>query len=161
MSIGVSGVSVGIEGMGGMGSGGMGMGMGTSGGGGDDEGADEGAGVVNRQEREKEGYQQYVEQYVRISSQMLLKQREGTEGGTGGSRGHRPTRTMGAMLEYFTTLCPITARGSLERCMPNSLLHADLVDISLGRQRKGDKLGTFTHTHHPASASDEPSAEQF
>ncbi|KAJ1418830.1 hypothetical protein B484DRAFT_400362, partial [Ochromonadaceae sp. CCMP2298] len=130
--------------------------------GGDDEGGKGavgvGVGVVANRQQERERYQTYVEQYVRFSSQILLKQREEVQGAKGGLR---PTRTMGAMLEYFTTLCPVTTRGCLDRSLPNSLLHADLVDVTLGRQRHADKLGTFQHPSS-ASAPDEPAAqEQF
>jgi hypothetical protein len=92
--------------------------------GGDDEGGKGavgvGVGVVANRQQERERYQTYVEQYVRFSSQILLKQREEVQGAKGGLR---PTRTMGAMLEYFTTLCPVTTRGCLDRSLPNSLLN--------------------------------------
>lgn len=94
----------------------------------------------------RDRYKQYVARYVRIAAQTLLVQRE-NEGKIPHQRhtAQLPHRSMTAALEYFTIHCPAVERGTLERYLPNYLLHADLVDVSLGRQRTADHLRAFTH----------------
>ena len=95
----------------------------------------------------RDKYKHYVERYLRISAQTILVQRENEAKQEGKQKcsAQVPHRCMSIALEYFVTLCPVVARGTLEKYLPNYLVHADLVDVSLGRQKAADALRVFTH----------------
>ena len=99
----------------------------------------------------RERYKAYVERYLRISAQTLLVQRE-NEGKDKKYTVQLPHRSMTQSLEYFTVLCPIVSRGTLEKYFPNYLIHSDALDVSLGRQKTSDHLKNFTHHSEAASA---------
>lgn len=82
-----------------------------------------------------------AEAYLRMSSQVLLTLRsvELTAYPT------RPLRGMCLLLELFVRFSPAADRRSLEKYLPYSLLHASLVEISLGKHTAAEALGAFTH----------------
>lgn len=100
----------------------------------------------------RDKYKHYVERYLRISAQTILVQRENESKLEGKQKGSAqvPHRCMSIVLEYFVTLCPVVQRGTLEKYLPNNLVHADLMDVSLGRQKAGEILRVFTHINSAA-----------
>lgn len=116
--------------------------LGTYHSGGQSEGA-EGLQKVAKRLIVRDKYKQYVERYLRISAQTILVQRENEVKQKG--QAQVPHRCMSIALEYFVTLCPVVQRGTLEKYLPNYLVHADQVDVTLGRQKTSDPLRAFSH----------------
>jgi hypothetical protein len=102
-------------------------------------------------------YQAYVDRYLRVSAQTLLVQRE-TEGKAGKYAPQLPHRSMTIALEYFVSVCPAAGCGALEKYLPNYLIHSDVLDVSLGRQKTAEQLRAFAH---PALTSTEAAADQY
>lgn len=105
----------------------------------------------------RENYKHYVERYLRIASQTLLVQREGEVHKKASAQA--PHRCMSLMLEYFTSMCATVEPGSLERYLPNYLVHADRMDVSLGKQKTADALRAFTHA--AAASAQQEGQEQY
>mmetsp|Transcript_17413 Transcript_17413/g.29193 ORF Transcript_17413/g.29193 Transcript_17413/m.29193 type:complete len:313 (-) Transcript_17413:599-1537(-) len=109
--------------------------------------------AVNHQMLVRNRYKRYVERYVAVAAQILLIRREADI--PVNSTPHPPYRAMSTMLDTFVAMCPALVRGTLEKYLPHALLHADLVDISLGKQRIMDKMSSFTHPVYTSLSSND------
>jgi hypothetical protein len=114
---------------------------------------EEEAGKLTKRLAVRDRYKHYVERYLCISAQTLLVQREAeSRQKSSYSQAQAPYRCLSILLEYFVSLSPIVSRGTLEKYFPNYLIHADLVDVSLGKQRSRDTLRGFSHVGASARA---------
>jgi hypothetical protein len=105
----------------------------------------------------RDRYKAYVERYLRIAAQTLLVQRE-NEHKAAKHAPQLPHRSMTIALEFFTSICPIAGRGSLEKYLPNYLIHSDVLDVSLGKQKTADQLKAFVH---PTAAQAETAHDHY
>jgi hypothetical protein len=87
-------------------------------------------------------YKRYVDTYLRLSSQLLLQAKHAEIQSTP----HPPYRAMCVMLEYFLKLSSgVVEIDAIDKYLSHDLIRSSLLDISLGKIRFEDTLGTFSH----------------
>jgi hypothetical protein len=99
--------------------------------------------LINKVHEEKSKFLAYLSRYLNIAAQTLLTLRSNEQE----KSLHFPYRAMSLMLDFFVRHCTgsVVDLGMLERVFPNSITHASLLDIAMGKQLYMDSARPFNH----------------